>query len=102
MIALAGVAVAVSATEAAAARLQRCMVKVVKASPAIENPASVLKAGQLYGPITQVRIVKKDGAVSYCAHGDYCVPAAALELVSPCLIHAGLEDGEDEWTYSPE
>lgn len=62
----------------------------------------MLKAGQLYGPVTQVRVAKKDGSATYCAHGDYCFPAAALELVGPCRIHSTPEDDEDAWRYSPE
>ena len=71
------------------------MTRVVAPTNAVENPASALKVGQTFGPVTQVRVSKGRAQISYCARGTYCYPSTDLELVSPCRI-AALPDSDDE------
>ena len=80
---------------------RRCTANVLSDAPAIEDPTAVLKRGAAWGPVTQVKVNKKTGAMAYCAHGDYCYPATGIE-VSACSIDAkpdGTDD--DEWIYTP-
>jgi hypothetical protein len=65
---------------------QHCMAVFRADTSAMENPAAVMKAGQGWGPITQVRVTKSNGQMSYCAHGDYCYPAIGVVIVSACVI----------------
>lgn len=80
---------------------ERCMVRANKPTGAIEDPAAVMKAGTNFGPITQVRINKNSGQVSYCAHGSYCYPSTWLSFVSPCRIPSFSDDtiGDERYYY---
>src|SRR4051794_9834070 len=64
---------------------QRCLTLVKARTPSVENPAASLSPGEHWGPVTQVRVNKRNGAMSYCAHGDYCYSASGLEL-SMCIV----------------
>src|SRR4051812_45958691 len=85
------------------ARQERCMVRVVKATGATEDPSSVMKPGEIFGPITALRVDKSNGRISYCAHGSYRYPSTNLDFVSPCRIES-FSDYEDkeERSYSPK
>lgn len=75
----------------------RCMVRVTRDVGADEEPASVMhKNGRPFGPVTQVKIDRKSGRASYCAHGDYCYASGGLEFISPCrLDQSDFNDNED-------
>lgn len=62
------------------------MAKVVKDVGAEESPSSVMKKGRVWAQITQVRVNKKSGKTTYCAHGDYCYDSSAIDIVTPCRI----------------
>ncbi|WP_176946155.1 SH3 domain-containing protein [Bradyrhizobium sp. Rc2d] len=47
--------------------------------PALKNPTSTLKKGELDTAITQYRINKKTGEGSFCSHGGYCYPTHVQE-----------------------
>jgi hypothetical protein len=51
-----------------------CEAIALRNVPAIENPSSVLKAGDFDTAITQYRVNKKTGQTSFCSHGGYCYP----------------------------
>jgi uncharacterized protein len=79
----------------------RCMARVRSDTPAVESPSAILKKGEEWGPVTQVRVNKKSGEISYCAHGDYCYRASGIELFA-CIISAKPDSEDtDEWTYNP-
>lgn len=91
------------------ARPVRCDVRVTRPVAAVEDPDSIMQPGEAYGPITQVRINRKTGAMIYCAHGSYCYPASALELRAPCRISGKPDpnfgdpsDPEGDWLYAVE
>ena len=82
-LALTLAALVVTAGPAMAA--DRCMARVVRDVGADEEPASVMhKGGALFGPVTQVKIIRKTGRASYCAHGDYCYGSGAMDIVASC------------------
>lgn len=86
----------------AQAKPERCMTRAIKATGAIEDPSSVMKAGATFGPITQMRVSKSNGRAIYCAHGSYCYPTSNLEFISPCAISSfpSYQDNEDSF-YDP-
>lgn len=73
-----------------------CMTRVTRATAAIENPQGVKRAGSVFGPVTQVRVEKARGRISYCAHGSSCYPSTFLEFTTPCRIEARPEFQDDE------
>ena len=75
----------------------RCMARVVQDVGADEEPASVIhKGGALFGPVTQVKINRKTGRASYCAHGDYCYGSGAMDIAAPCRFsQSDFSDNED-------
>jgi uncharacterized protein len=88
-------------TRIAQLQAARCTAKVIANTAAIEDSAGVLKRGEAWNPVTQVKVDKKTGAMSYCAHGDYCYPATSIEL-SACAIDAKPDVTDDEaWVFSP-
>jgi len=62
-----------------------CLARVTADVHAIEAPDAVMHKGP-WTQITQVRISKTDGSISYCAHGDYCFPSGSIEIYTPCKI----------------
>lgn len=96
---------AATPTLAAPAAGPRCMMRVTGPTPAVENPSAVLKAGTRWGPVTQIWVDRKTGAMRMCAHGDYCYPATHLAFDTACAIVAtpvgeGSADPE-AWLYEP-
>jgi hypothetical protein len=87
---LAAMAIHSGAAEAA----PRCMMRAVRPTGAIESPASMMKAGETFGALTQVRAGRSTLRISYCAHGDYWYPATNLEFVTPCRISSLPEAGD--------
>ncbi|MBS0521452.1 MAG: hypothetical protein JSR90_22330 [Proteobacteria bacterium] len=89
----------------AQSKTERCMARVVRPTAAVEDPSSVLRAGEVFGPITQVQVDRRNGKISYCAHGDYCYPSTNLEFMSPCRIDSvaqpAITPGDTEWIYAP-
>lgn len=89
-------------TESFAQNGRRCLAIVKARTPATENPNAVLRQGERWGPVTQVRINKQTGAMSYCARGDYCYKSNNIEVVS-CMFNSLpifnslIDDGE--WVY---
>jgi len=85
--------------------MRRCIVRAVSPTGAIEIPESVMAAGSLFGPITQIRVERSTGRISFCAHGSYCYPSTNLEFVTPCKIDSRPQPSIDkdgtEWLYSP-
>lgn len=73
----------------AAASQHRCMARVVKDVRANEDPASTMRRGTRWGPVTQLRVNTKTGTTSFCAHGDYCYQSGAFEMISPCRFVGG-------------
>jgi hypothetical protein len=88
----------------ASGRAAACSMRATKDTPALENPRAVLKAGQTFGPATQLRVNRSDGSLSLCAHGDYCYPAENLRFTSPCRVAgkpmATPTPDADEWLYT--
>lgn len=82
---------------------ERCSVRVIKNAGAEEAPESLMRKGQTdYGLITQVRVNKKTGRMTYCAHGSYCYAASALEITSPCTLLPDSFDDPDDFYFSPQ
>lgn len=81
----------------------RCMMRVTEATPAVENPSAMLKAGTRWGPVTQIWVDRKTGAMRACAHGDYCYPTTHLAFATACTIPAAAAGGADPdaWLYEP-
>jgi len=83
-------------------RPQRCMTRVIEPTGAIQNPESVMRAGETFGPITQARVDRKTGRLSYCAKGSYCYPSGNLEFMTSCRIPSFPRDKDDEeFTLTP-
>ncbi|MGI3900529.1 MAG: hypothetical protein ACRYGP_28330 [Janthinobacterium lividum] len=79
--------------------VDRCMARVLRDVGADEEPASVMhKGGHLFGPITQVKIGRKTGRASYCAHGDYCYGSGAMDMAAPCRFDQS-DFSDDENIY---
>lgn len=77
----------------------RCMARVVRDVGSDEEPASVMhKGGALFGPVTQVKLNRKTGRASYCAHGDYCYGSGAMDVVTPCRFDQS-DFNDDESIY---
>ena len=51
-----------------------CQAIAVRDVPAIEEPKSILRKGELDDAITEFRVNKRSGETSYCSHGGYCYP----------------------------
>lgn len=93
---LASLAVVLSASTVPAWAAQRCMTRVTRATAAIENPEGVIRAGSVFGPVTQLRMERKTGRISYCAHGSSCYPSTFLEFTTRCRIEAAADYQDDE------
>jgi hypothetical protein len=64
-----------------------CMAHIVMDVPAEEAPEQVKsKSNNEFGPITQIKVNKKTGKMTYCAANSYCYNSNAFELVTPCRI----------------
>ena len=94
----AGMAVALISLAAvpASAKPEKCLARVIKDVPAMEDATSILRKGSKdFRQITGVVVNKKTGKMFYCAHGSFCYDSAAIEIVSPCRFFPA-EDKEDE------
>ena len=99
--AVALVALVVAAGPAWAA--PRCAVKVIKNVGAEDDPSSVLpKGSQEFGPVTEVRVLKNDGRMSYCAHGSFCYSAAAFDFISGCRFTKMPDEDPAAFLYDAE
>ncbi len=99
-LALAFVAM-VAATPALA--LDRCEVRVVKNVGAEDDPSSVLPKGSTqFGPVTSMRVIRKNGRMSYCAHGSFCYSASAFTFLSGCTFTQEPEDDPDAFNYDAQ
>lgn len=99
-----GVAAGIGSGFGSAYGLTRCMAYTFsddKPMEAKDDPSITgHKAGEQWGPVTQVEVDKKTGEAFYCAHGDYCYPASR-EWVSNCVIaHMPDDNDPDTQFYS--
>ena len=81
-----------------------CRASVLQDVAAIEDPSSIMKAGESYDDVTQFWKNKKTGDTRYCAHGGYCYPSQvvvngqkvdAIKLQNCSVQGEGEDDGED-------
>ena len=80
-----------------------CSVRVVKNVGAEEAPDSVLNRGATdYGPVTQVRVNKKTGRMTFCAHGSYCYASSAFAFTSPCRLSTSEYQDEDAFFFDAQ
>ena len=64
-----------------------CMARILMDVPAEEAPEQVKsKSNKEFGPITEIRVNKTSGKMTYCGAGTYCYNSNAFELVTPCRI----------------
>src|ERR1700741_1491484 len=56
-----------------------CEALALRDVPALDDPSSILKRGELDGAITQYRVNKRTGKSSFCSLGGYCYPTHAVE-----------------------
>lgn len=81
----------------------RCSVSVIRDVGAEEAPDSVMHRGERdFGPITQVRVNKKTGRMTYCAHGSFCYAASAFDFTSPCRLEPDSFDDPDDYYFEPK
>ncbi|WP_156927633.1 hypothetical protein [Bradyrhizobium sp. Tv2a-2] len=70
----------------AALAADACKAVALHDVPALEDPASVLKTGELDTAVTQYRVNKKTGEASFCSHGGYCYPTHLREDGEPVEV----------------
>ncbi|MDB5978356.1 MAG: hypothetical protein JWR07_5116 [Nevskia sp.] len=51
-----------------------CRAVALARVPALEDPNSALKSGEVDEAVTQYQVDKRTGAGSFCSHGGYCYP----------------------------
>lgn len=64
-----------------------CMARIIADVAAEEAPEQVKsKSNAEFGPITQIKVNKKTGKMTYCASNSYCYVSNAFEITTPCRI----------------
>lgn len=78
------------------AKEAHCMARMIMDAPAAEAPEEVRsKSNGDFGPITQIKVNKKTGQMTYCAANSYCYVANAFELITPCRIKRDIVESTD-------
>ena len=71
----------------AMAKEPHCMARIISDVPAEEAPEQIKsKNNGDFGPITQMKVNRRTGKLTYCGHDTYCYSSNAFELISPCRI----------------
>jgi hypothetical protein len=66
---------------------EHCMARIIADVPAEEAPEQMKsKSNKDFGPVTQIKVNKKTGKMTFCGHNTYCYNSNAFELVTPCRI----------------
>ena len=74
------------------------MTRIIADVAAEEAPEEVKsKSNKLFGPVTQIRINKKTGRMTYCAKNSYCYWSNAFEFVTPCRIKRDDDVNSDQY-----
>ena len=74
-----------------------CMARVLADVPAEEAPEQVKsKQSGTFGPVTQIKVEKKTGKMTYCAKTSYCYGSNSFEIATPCRLKLdkGLSSGD--------
>ena len=64
-----------------------CMTRILADVGAEEAPEQVKsKSNGEFGPVTQIKVNKQTGRMSYCGKDTYCYWSNAFEFTTPCRI----------------
>ena len=81
-------------TPAATQAAPHCMTRILADVPAEEAPEQIKsKSNGDFGPVTQIKVNRKTGRMSYCAENSYCYNSNAFEFTSPCRLKLDKEGG---------
>ena len=88
------VALFVLVSPTAAIAEPHCMTRILMDVPAEEAPEEVMsKSNGDFGPVTQVKVNKRTGRMTYCAGKSYCYNSNAFEFTSPCRLKLDKDPG---------
>jgi hypothetical protein len=85
-----------------------CNATALRDVPALEDPTSILKKGEIDDSITQFRVNKMTGETSFCSHGGYCYPThlqvggdklQALKMTNCSVGGQGTDDDQGFTSY---
>jgi hypothetical protein len=72
---------------AARAADQNCMTRIIMDVPAEEAPEQTKsKSNKEFGPVTQIKVNRKTGKMTFCGKDTYCYNSNAFEFITPCRI----------------
>lgn len=64
-----------------------CTARILTDVPAEEAPEQMKsKTNKLFGPVTQIKVNRHNGKMTFCGHDTYCYNSNAFEFVTPCRI----------------
>jgi hypothetical protein len=64
-----------------------CMTRIIMDVPAEEAPEQTKsKSSKEFGPVTQIKVNKRTGKMTFCGKDTYCYNSNAFEFITPCRI----------------
>ncbi|MCW6511067.1 hypothetical protein [Lichenifustis flavocetrariae] len=71
----------------AQAEAPHCMMRILMDVPAEEAPEQMKsKTNEEFGPITQIKVNRKTGKMTFCGKDTYCYNSNAFQFITPCRI----------------
>jgi hypothetical protein len=85
LLALLGTAVLLGAGAGTARADPNCMARLLADVPALEAPEQVKsKQSGTFGPLSAIKVDKRNGKMYYCSATSYCYDSNAFQLTTPC------------------